>query len=113
MQDDPIKEYVGENHYTDTVSSFLLGLFSGLETAKLFYTADRDVLLDVILRRLTDYGPGDKVVFIYSHTIQLWSHFNEIIFDVIYREDLMPCSFIMQSSGFSVRLIRKTSLLSV
>lgn len=40
----------------------MLGLFSGAETAKLFYTADLEVLLlDVILRRLTDYGPGDKV----------------------------------------------------
>jgi hypothetical protein len=39
----------------------MLGLFSGAETAKLFYTADLNVLLDVILRRLADYGPGDKV----------------------------------------------------
>ena len=39
----------------------MLGLFSSLETAKLFYTADLDVLMDVILRRLSDYGPGDKV----------------------------------------------------
>lgn len=62
--DDPIKEYLRDdgNDLTDTISSFMLGLFSGPETAKLFYTADLAVLLDVILRRLTDYGPGDKVL---------------------------------------------------
>ena len=62
--DDPIKQYVGDesdDNQTDAVSNLMLGLFSGEETAKLFYTADLDVLLDVILRRLVDYGPGDKV----------------------------------------------------
>jgi hypothetical protein len=60
--DDPIKQYVGDDdNQTDAVSNLMLGLFSGAETAKLFYTADLDVLLDVILRRLADYGPGDKV----------------------------------------------------
>ena len=50
-----------DDNQTDAVSNLMLGLFSGEETAKLFYTADLDVLLDVILRRLVDYGPGDKV----------------------------------------------------
>ncbi len=62
--DDPIKQYVGyesDDNQTDAVSNLMLGLFSGEETAKLFYTADLDVLLGVILRRLVDYGPGDKV----------------------------------------------------
>ena len=60
--DDPLKQYVrDEDDQTDAVSNLMLGLFSGPETAKLFYTADLDVLLDVILRRLTDFGPGDMV----------------------------------------------------
>ncbi|EFX75255.1 hypothetical protein DAPPUDRAFT_306850 [Daphnia pulex] len=60
-EDDPIKQYVGDDdNATDAVSNLMFGLFSGAETAKLFYTADLDVLLDVILRRLADYGPGDK-----------------------------------------------------
>lgn len=71
--DDPIKGYVrdeDEERKTDSVSSLMLGLFSAQDTAKLFYTADLEVLLDVILRRLTDYGPGDKVwESFYLHSI--------------------------------------------
>ena len=39
----------------------MLGLFSKVETARLFYTADLEVVVDIIQRRLNDYGPGDQV----------------------------------------------------
>lgn len=56
----------------NSVSCLLLGLFANQSTAHLFYTADKEVLLDVIYRRLTDYGPGDQVCAIkMSHSFQL------------------------------------------
>ena len=61
---DPLDEYMpaeSEPSDVNSISCLLLGLFSGENTARLFYTADKEVLLDVILRRLADYGPGDQV----------------------------------------------------
>lgn len=41
--------------------SLLMGLFSKEETARLFYTADIYVVLDIILRQLENYGSEEKV----------------------------------------------------
>ena len=61
---DPLEEFMAvepEASEIDSVSCLLLGLFADQSTTHLFYTADKEVLLDVIFRRLTDYGPGDQV----------------------------------------------------
>ena len=88
----------------------MLGLFSGEETAKLFYTADLDVLLDVILRRLVDYGPGDKVFkAFFWHKTQILKYY---ILN-FYRDDLMPCSYTTQYNGSNVQNIRKSISLNV
>ena len=59
---DPLEEFLHEGDLQiNSVSNFVLGLFSLIETSRLFYSADLEVLLDVVKRRLTDYGPGDQV----------------------------------------------------
>jgi len=60
---EPLEEFMAVEPTTletNSVSCLLLGLFSDQSTSHLFYTADKEVLLDVIFRRLTDYGPGDE-----------------------------------------------------
>lgn len=59
--DDPLQEFLnGDESQINSVSNFILGLFSRSGTARLFYTADLEVLLDVVKRCLRDYGPGDQ-----------------------------------------------------
>jgi len=45
----------------NSVFKMLIDIFSDLNAAELFYTNDVRVLIDIIIRWLTDLGPGDKV----------------------------------------------------
>lgn len=98
-EDDPIKQYVGhqnDDNQTDSVSSLMRGLFSGAETAKLFYTADLEVLLDVILRRLTDYGPGDKRR---SDALQLYHAILRVRSPVYKKSDFAKCLKVIREES--------------
>jgi hypothetical protein len=59
--DDPIGNFIQGDALSNSVSLLLIGLFSKVETGHLFYTADLEVVIDIIQRRLKDYGPGDAV----------------------------------------------------
>jgi len=61
LTDDPIGSFIQGDTQTNSVSLLLIGLFSKVETGHLFYTADLEVVIDIIQRRLKDYGPGDVV----------------------------------------------------
>ena len=45
----------------DSMTKFLLDVFSDRETSGLFYTTDMMVLLDIVTRQLTDLCPGMEV----------------------------------------------------
>ena len=45
----------------DSLLKFLGDLYSTRSTAGLLYTNDAHVLIDIVLRQLTDLSPGDKV----------------------------------------------------
>ena len=42
----------------DSITKFLLDLFSEKSTAGMFYTTDMRVLIDIVVRQLTDLCPG-------------------------------------------------------
>lgn len=60
MTDDPVKNV---NHEASGKSVFKMfhDLFSYDRTAALFYTNDIKVLIDIIIRQLSDISPGDDV----------------------------------------------------
>ncbi len=45
----------------DSMTKFLLDLFSDSGTSGLFYTTDMMVLIDIVTRQLTDLCPGMEV----------------------------------------------------
>ena len=51
--DDPLGDFTspGDKTQSNSVSLLMLGLFSKVETARLFYTADLEVVVDIIQRR--------------------------------------------------------------
>ena len=45
----------------DSLTKFALDVFSSGETATMFYTTDLMVLIDIVLRQISDLCPGDEV----------------------------------------------------
>ncbi len=45
----------------DSMTKFLLDVFSDTSTSDLFYTTDMMVLIDIVTRQLTDLCPGMEV----------------------------------------------------
>lgn len=47
----------------NSVLKMFVDLYSTVETADLFYTNDNKVLIDILVRQLSDLSPGDHVSF--------------------------------------------------
>ena len=45
----------------DALTKFALDVFSSKETSGMFYTTDLMVLIDIVLRQISDLCPGDEV----------------------------------------------------
>ena len=45
----------------DSLTKFALDVFSSPETSGMFYTTDLMVLIDIVLRQISDLCPGDQV----------------------------------------------------
>ena len=45
----------------DSLTKFALDVFSSKETSGMFYTTDLMVLIDIVLRQISDLCPGDEV----------------------------------------------------
>jgi len=65
--DDPVKLLKHTSPPSNSVLKMFVDLFSLPETASLFYTNDNKVLIDILVRQLSDLSPGDPVsiLFIY------------------------------------------------
>lgn len=61
--EDPVRVFDHEPAPTHAVIKLFLDLFSTDSTAALFYTNDVKVLIDIIVRNISDLSPGDKVCF--------------------------------------------------
>ncbi|XP_021340230.1 NCK-interacting protein with SH3 domain-like, partial [Mizuhopecten yessoensis] len=60
-RDDPVKMFDHQVTSVHSVIKFLTDLFSSTATANLLYTNDAKVLVDILIRQLTDLQPGDQV----------------------------------------------------
>lgn len=52
-----------ERTVPNSVLKMFIDLFSSPQTAELFYTNDNKVLIDILVRQLSDLSPGDSVNF--------------------------------------------------
>ncbi|XP_033746321.1 NCK-interacting protein with SH3 domain-like [Pecten maximus] len=60
-RDDPVKMFDHQVTSVHSVIKFLTDVFSSTATANLLYTNDAKVLVDILIRQLTDLQPGDQV----------------------------------------------------
>lgn len=59
--DDPVRIFDHVPAPPHSVVKLFIDLFSNSHTAELFYTNDVKVLIDIIVRQLSDISPGDTV----------------------------------------------------
>lgn len=64
VSEDPVRIFDHEPAPPHSLVKLFLDLFSKVETANLFYTNDVKVLIDIIVRNISDLSPGDKVMSI-------------------------------------------------
>lgn len=62
--EDPLEFFDHERTVPNSVLKMFVDLFSSPQTAELFYTNDNKVLIDILVRQLSDLSPGDSVNFI-------------------------------------------------
>ncbi|XP_063220969.1 NCK-interacting protein with SH3 domain isoform X2 [Bacillus rossius redtenbacheri] len=59
-EEDPVRMFDHQPEPQHSVLKLFIDLFTNEITALLFYTNDTKVLIDIVVRRLTDLSPGDK-----------------------------------------------------
>lgn len=59
--EDPLEFFDHERTVPNSVLKMFVDLFSSPQTASLFYTNDNKVLIDILVRQLSDLSPGDSV----------------------------------------------------
>ncbi|CAC5411706.1 unnamed protein product [Mytilus coruscus] len=59
--DDPVKMFEFQSCHQNSVMKFVTDLYRDKSTSSLLYTNDAKVLVDMIIRMLTDLQPGDEV----------------------------------------------------
>lgn len=65
--EDPLNFFEHSQSGTNSVLKMFVDLFSTPETACLFYTNDNKVLIDILVRQLSDLSPGDTVSYNRKH----------------------------------------------
>ena len=73
---DPVRMFEHEPCPPDAVLKFFSDVYASPDTSDLLYTNDANVLLDIIIRQLTDLPPGDKVR--YWNIKPCWKNDNRI-----------------------------------
>ncbi|GIY80174.1 NCK-interacting protein with SH3 domain [Caerostris darwini] len=69
-EEDPCKILTLSKDAANSVMKFMVDMFSFPELIDLFYLNDIKVLLDIIVRQLTDLLPGEQKRFNYLHLVQ-------------------------------------------
>ena len=59
ITEDPVA--ISEPCCPNSLTKFLLDVFSDRSTSGMFYTTDMMVLIDIVTRQLSDLGPGEEV----------------------------------------------------
>ena len=58
---DPVKMFEHSSDTQDSLLKFMGDIFSSPTTCELFYSNDMKVLIDIIVRQISDLMPGDQV----------------------------------------------------
>lgn len=66
IPDDPVKLLKHSSAIMNSVLKLFIDIFSVKRTANLFYTTDNKVLIDIVVRQLTDLCAGNPVRFFTS-----------------------------------------------
>lgn len=61
LSEDPVKMFEHQSYPVQSQVKFMIDMFSHPGTASLLYVNDAKVLIDILIRNLTDLQPGDKV----------------------------------------------------
>ena len=61
--DDPVHEHLGDDEQ-HSVLKFLADIYSSISTSAMFYTNDAKVLVDILIRQLSDLPAGTSVKLI-------------------------------------------------
>ena len=61
LSEDPIRMFDHQTYPVQSQVKFMIDMFSQTGTASLLYVNDAKVMIDIIIRYLTDLQPGDKV----------------------------------------------------
>uniref|UniRef100_A0A8C4TNH8 NCK interacting protein with SH3 domain n=1 Tax=Erpetoichthys calabaricus TaxID=27687 RepID=A0A8C4TNH8_ERPCA len=59
--DDPVRMFNHQPQPPHSVLNFLQDVFSNVETASIFYRTDMMVMIDIIVRQISNLSPGDKL----------------------------------------------------
>ncbi|XP_077983692.1 NCK-interacting protein with SH3 domain-like [Glandiceps talaboti] len=59
--DDPVRMFDHKPKPPDSLLKFLGDIFSSSDTSDIFYSSDLLVLIDIVVRQLSDLSPGDEV----------------------------------------------------
>ena len=61
--EDPTAMFQYPRACPDSVLKFLTDIFSSQDTSEFFYTSDMMILIEIVLRQLTDLSPGAGVSY--------------------------------------------------
>ncbi|PRD20348.1 UNVERIFIED_CONTAM: Nckipsd [Trichonephila clavipes] len=68
--EDPCKILSHNKGTTNSIMKFMVDMFTFPELIDLFYLNDIKVLLDIIVRQLTDLLPGEKVIYFFHYVLK-------------------------------------------
>lgn len=90
-------------------------LFATRETAGLFYTNDNKVLIDILVRQLSDLSAGDPVS-VNSHFFSFYRYFYSLVVHThtqLRRTYLELCRRIVRNTDYAEHSHRKPDLMKV
>lgn len=64
VAEDPVRVFDHEPAPPHSLLKLFLDLYAAPATAELFYTNDVKVLIDIVVRNISDLSPGDNVSFV-------------------------------------------------
>ncbi|CAG2063794.1 unnamed protein product, partial [Timema podura] len=114
---DPVRIFDHQPVPPHSVLKLFVDIFTNERTSTLFYTNDTKVLIDIIVRQLTDLSPGDTLfvdIFTNERTSTLfYTNDTKVLIDIIVRQltDLSPgdtrrqqylelCRVVMRNSSY-------------
>ena len=68
FSDDPVRMFEHQPKPPNSLLKFMSDLYSSRQTSGLLYTNDAHVLIDIVLRQITDLSAHDKVTLVRKYS---------------------------------------------